>query len=305
MRIPNQRGTVEMIADSNPLITVITPTFNRADFIEEAVNSVLAQTYGNFELLIVDDGSTDDTKAVLAPALQDTRVQYFYQQNQGQSVARNLALAKAKGEFICFLDSDNYWPPEKLESQVRQFAENPDYDVVYGDIIEIDEQGREVTRKNMRRYSGNISSFMIRDNCVSMNTAMARKRCFDELGAISGQRRVADDYDLWLRFSAKFRFLYVPEFWAFYRVMENQISTDKTRRFDSNWQIITDFRQAFPDAMPEKDFRIGFSAFHSRKARYLASKGAKKEALREISRAIRLCPTRVACWRSLAAVLLK
>lgn len=294
-----------MITDSNPLITVITPTFNRADFIEEAVNSVLAQTYGNFELLIVDDGSTDDTKAVLAPALQDTRVQYFYQQNQGQSVARNLALAKAKGEFICFLDSDNYWPPEKLESQVRQFAENPDYDVVYGDIIEIDEQGREVTRKNMRRYSGNISSFMIRDNCVSMNTAMARKRCFDELGAMSGQRRVADDYDLWLRFSAKFRFLYVPEFWAFYRVMENQISTDKTRRFDSNWQIITDFQQAFPDAMPEKDFRIGFSAFHSRKARYLASKGAKKEALREISRAIRLCPTRVAYWRSLAAVLLK
>lgn len=294
-----------MTTPANPLISIITPTYNRADFIEQAVDSVLGQTYANFELLIVDDGSTDNTRELLAPALEDPRVYYFHQENQGQSVARNLALSHAKGDFVCFLDSDNYWPTGKLEHQVELFRQHPDYDVIYGDIIVIDEKGEEVSRKNMKRYSGHIARYMIRDNCVSMNTAMARRRCFNELGAMSGERRVADDYDLWLRFSARFRFLYVPEFFAYYRVMDDQISSDKTRRFDSNWRIITDFRQEFPDAMSEQEFDSGFAAFHSRKARYLASQGSRGEALAEMLKALRLQPLRRASWRSLAAVLLK
>mgnify|MGYP003675035063 FL=1 len=294
-----------MNTPANPLVSIITPTYNRAEFIEQAVNSVLAQTYTNFELLIVDDGSTDNTRDLLEPALTDSRVRYSRQENQGQSVARNRALSEAKGDFVCFLDSDNYWPTEKLEKQVALFRQQPDYDVIYGDVVVIDEVGAEVTRNNMRRYSGQIARYMIRDNCVSMNTAMARRRCFDELGAMSGKRRVADDYDLWLRFSARFRFLYVPEFFAYYRVMDDQISSDKTRRFDSNWQIITDFRREFPDAMSEQDFDLGFAAFHNRKARYLASQGSKGGALAEMLKALRLRPFRRASWRSLAAVLLK
>lgn len=294
-----------MISGDKPRVSVITPTFNRADFIEQAVNSVLSQSYPNFELLIVDDGSTDDTRKRLATALDDPRVHYFYQPNQGQSVARNLALSHASGDLICFLDSDNYWPENKLENQVIQLAERPEVDVAYGDIITVDEHGREISRKNMKRYSGYIAKYMIRDNCVSMNTAMARRSCFDQLGAMSGTRRVADDYDLWLRFSARFRFLYTPDFFAFYRVMRDQISSDKTRRFDSNWQIINEFRRDFPDAISKRDFDSGFAAFHCRKARYLASKGARKEATREILEALKLEPAARSVWRSLAAVLLK
>ncbi|HBC34102.1 MAG TPA: glycosyl transferase [Marinobacter adhaerens] len=294
-----------MNTPANPLVSIITPTYNRADFIGQAVNSVLAQTYTNFELLIIDDGSTDHSRDMLQPFLTDSRLRYFHQENQGQSVARNLALSEAKGDFVCFLDSDNYWPAEKLEHQIELFRRHPDYDVIYADIIVIDEKGQEITRKNMRRYSGHIARYMIRDNCVSMNTAMARRRCFDELGVMSGKRRVADDYDLWLRFSARFRFLYVPEFFAYYRVMDDQISSDKTRRFDSNWQIINDFRRKFPDAMSEQEFDSGFAAFHSRKARYLASQGSRREALVEMLKTLRLRPLHRASWRSLAAVLLK
>jgi len=294
-----------MNLSKEPLVSIITPTYNRADFIEQAVNSVLAQTYTCFELLIVDDGSTDNSRDLIEPALADARVRYFHQENQGQSVARKLALSEAKGSFICFLDSDNYWPADKLEQQIELFRQHPDYDVIYGDVVVIDENDREVSRKNMKRYSGHIAKYMIRDNCVSMNTAMARRRCFDELGGMSGTRRVADDYELWLRFSARFRFLYVPEFFAYYRVMDDQISSDKTRRFDSNWQIISDFRRKFPDAMSDKEFDTGFAAFHSRKARYLASQGSRAEALAEMAKAFRLQPLRRASWRSLAAVLLK
>ncbi len=290
---------------AEPLVSIITPTFNRADFINKAVNSVLAQTYNNFEFLIVDDGSTDSTRELVQPALADPRLQYFHQENQGQSIARNLALSKARGDFVCFLDSDNYWPAEKLSTQIELFRKHPEYDVIYGDIIVVDENDREITRRNMRRYSGQIAKYMIRDNCVSMNTAMARRKCFEELGGMSGKRRVADDYELWLKFSAKYRCLYVPEFLAYYRVMDDQISSDKTRRFDSNWQIINDFRREFPDAMTEREFDSGFAAFHRRKARYLASQGARAEAFSEMASALRLRPLERASWRSLAAVLVK
>ncbi|TGN41527.1 glycosyltransferase [Marinobacter confluentis] len=294
-----------MTSDDKPHVSIITPTFNRADFIEQAVDSVLKQSYQNFELLIIDDGSTDDTKERLATVLEDARVHYFYQANQGQSVARNLALSRASGDLVCFLDSDNYWPENKLEIQLTKLAEQPDVDVVYGDIVTVDEQGQEISRKNMRRYSGDIAKYMIRDNCVSMNTAMARRRCFEELGAMSGTRRVADDYDLWLRFSARFRFHYMPEFLAFYRVMEDQISSDKSRRFDSNWQIINDFRRDFPSAMSKKDFDSGFAAFHCRKARYLAGQNLKRRALVELLKALKFEPAGRVTWRSLAAILLK
>ncbi len=289
----------------NPLISVITPTYNRADFIGEAVESVLAQTYPHFELLIVDDGSTDNTPEVLQRFNEDERVRLFRQENQGQSIARNVALAEAKGDFICFLDSDNYWPREKLEQQLRIFEQSPEVDVLYGDNVIINETGEETSRKNMARHSGRIAAQMIRDNCVAMNTTMARRRCFDEMGGMSGKRRVADDYDLWLRFSATYEFRYEPEYWAWYRVMDDQISSDKTRRFQVNEDIIHDFRRDYPSALSKAEFDKGFAHFYIRKGRYLGSVGQKKEGLREVMKALRYAPAELNGWRALAAIALK
>ncbi|MBY6032512.1 glycosyltransferase [Marinobacter daepoensis] len=288
-----------------PLISIITPTFNRAEFIVEAVESVMAQSYPHFEFLIVDDGSTDNTVELLQPFLEDNRVRLFQQENQGQSVARNVALAESSGDFICFLDSDNYWPLDKLENQLRLFDEHPGVDILYGDNVIIDEHGKEVSRKNMTRYSGKIAACMIRDNCVAMNTTMARRRCFDEMGGMSGKRRVADDYDLWLRFSAKYEFRYEPEYWAWYRVMDDQISSDKTRRFQVNENIIRDFRRDYPEALSSKEFDQGFAYFYVRKGRYLGSVGEKRAGLGEIMRALRYAPTEFNVWRAFLAVTLK
>ncbi|MBU2955617.1 glycosyltransferase [Marinobacter sp. F3R08] len=291
--------------NDKPLISIITPTYNRADFIAEAVQSVLDQTYQNFEHLIVDDGSNDNTREVLSPFLEDDRFKYFYQENQGQSVARNLALKHARGDFICFLDSDNAWLPIHLESLLAAFQETPDVDIVYGDGITIDEKGNELRRKNIKRHSGYIAFQMLKDNCVGMNMTMARRRCFDEMGGMSGKRKVADDYDLWLKFSSRYQFRYVPRYLAYYRVMADQISSNKEARFETNESIIKDFRKSYPDALTDAQFDEAFAFFYSRKARYLAGAGRKWLAIRTIGTALKYRPCGVVPWRSLAAILLK
>jgi glycosyltransferase involved in cell wall biosynthesis len=291
---------------NQPLVTVIIPTYNRAPFLSKAIDSVLNQSYKTFELIVVDDGSTDETKSILDDYVKkDNRIRVFSQINQGQSVARNKALDEAKGDFICFLDSDNFWPKNKLKTQTNFLNENENVDVVYGDIITIDEDGSEVSRNNMKRYSGKIARWMLRDNCVSMNTAMAKRQCFNEMGGMSGTRRVADDYDLWLRFSAVYNFAYVPDFWAFYRVMKDQISSDKMARFESNELIINKFKLQFSDCLSKVEFDRGFSVFHIRKARYLTSVGKKRDAYRELFKALKYRPLDFVVWRGIAAVCLR
>jgi len=286
-----------------PLVSVITPTYNRSEFIEETVKSVLGQTMEDFEFLIIDDGSYDDTKSVLDSYLADDRIRYFYQENQGQSVARNIGLKNSRGRFICFIDSDNVWLPDKLAVQISMMQDNPSVDVIYGDCILIDKQSREVGVKNIRRYSGHIAPQMLKDNCVSMNTAMARRQCFDELGGMNGKRRVADDYDLWLRFSAKYKFLYVPEYFAKYRVMDDQISSDKRRRFEANERIIHDFLQEFPEAVTARQAKDGLATFYARKARYYATISERRTALESVFRSLMCQPFGLAPWRSLVRVL--
>lgn len=284
------------------LISIITPTYNREAFLPAAIESVLAQSYKEFELIIVDDGSTDNSRELINTyAEKDSRVRYLYQENQRQSVARNYALSIAKGDFICFLDSDNYWPHDKLEKSLKAFEQYPDADIVYGDCITIDEQGNELHRNNMRRYSGKIAALLLKDNFVSMNTTMTRRKCFNEMGGMSGKRRVADDYDLWLKFSARYRFQYIPEFLAYYRVMENQISSNKKLRFETNENIILDFLAAYPDVVNEQEKKAGLTAFYTRKARHYAASD-KKEAYSAIRTALGINPFSLGVWRSFAKI---
>lgn len=286
-----------------PTVSIITPTYNREDYICESLDSVLAQSFTDWELILIDDGSTDDTKKAIEPYLVDKRIHYYFQENQGQSTARSYALTQACGQYICFLDSDNRWLPDKLDRQLEIFNTNPYVDIVYGDVITIGASGNEVHRKNMKRYSGNITSRMLRDNFVSMNTAMARRKCFNAAGLEKTHRRVADDYEMWLRLSVQSHYWYQPEFYAEYRIMDNQISTDKSSRFEANEKIILDFLKDYPDAIPAQEARSGLSYFYTRKARYLSSIGKRAEAYHSVAKAIRLNPFGKPPWRTFLKVI--
>ncbi|MCK8516776.1 glycosyltransferase [Methylonatrum kenyense] len=288
---------------AEPRISVITPTFNRAQYLAQAIESVLAQNYVNLEHWIIDDGSTDGTETVVARYLDDPRVHYVRQGNQGQSAARNRGLSLSESDFVCFLDSDDYWLPGKLERSLAAFASNPDVGIVYGDYVFINSAGREVAVSNMRRHSGRIVAQLLRDNCVSMNTTMVRRRCFEEHGGFS-EYRVADDYDLWLRFSAYYRFFYVPERLACYRMMEDQISSDKMARFESNERIIRRFLEAHGDRVTTSEARAGWCYFHTRRGRYLASRGMTLQAAGAYGRALAYGPFSRAPWRALAKLVL-
>lgn len=282
---------------NKPRVSVITPTFNRADYLPVAIESVLAQTFGDFELIVIDDGSTDHTPELMQRYLDDPRVRYFQQPNRGQSVARNRGVAESVGEFICFLDSDNAWVETKLAASLQAFDERPQADVVYGDYVVIDAEGRELGVNRMTRYSGRITPMLICDNFVSMNTTMTRRRCFDEMGAFDSNDRLAEDYGLWLRFSTRYQFLYLPEVLGYYRVMEDQISSDKDSRFNANEELILEFLKAYPDALDSLEVRQGLSRFYHRKGRYELSVGRSKSAARDLGRSLVQYPAWLGPWR--------
>ena len=284
------------------VISVITPTYNRARFLPAAVASVLSQTFGDFELIIVDDGSEDNTPDVLKPFFADRRVRYVYQENQGQSHARNLALKQATGDFIAFLDSDDVWAPDKLEKQLAVFRANSEVDIVHGDEATINEQGSVVSLQNMRRYSGRITRYLLADNSVSITTALVRRRCFDEMGGFDTSVGVADDYELWLRFSARYCYQYEPGIVASYRVMADQISSDKRRRYAANERIIQQFLARYGEVLSPGERRWGLARFYCRKARYFASAGERGKAVGAIAGALHNAPLDSVVWRALYRV---
>lgn len=294
-------GAPASVPDENlaGLISIITPTYNRASYLPETIRSALAQTYTNFELIIVDDGSEDDTCSVLEPFLADTRVRYFYLRNQGQSVARNAGIAQSSGGLIAFLDSDDIWQPDKLEKQVAVFEAYPNVDIVHGDEAMIDEHSELISVKNMARYSGFITRQLLADNSVSITTVLVKRRCFEEMGCFDVSVGVADDYELWLRFSARYRFHYEPGIVASYRVMANQISSDKRRRFEANELIIRRFLARYGDVLSVGERRWGLARFYCRKARYMASVGERIEAFGAIMRAFSAAPLDSVVWRAL------
>lgn len=191
-----------------PLVSVIIATHNRAGFVVQAVESVLNQTYANIETILVDDGSTDNTREVLRK-YQD-KIHYYYQERSERSRARNEGFKRSKGDYIAFLDSDDLWLPTKIESQVQLLNEKPDVGLVYASVEFIDTDGNP--------YDGNLSwdepqrqvlyEDLMTHNIVTGTTssAMIRRTCLEKVGLFDESMNTCEDLDLYRRIARYYQF---------------------------------------------------------------------------------------------------
>ncbi|MFZ5571082.1 MAG: glycosyltransferase family 2 protein [Thermodesulfobacteriota bacterium] len=191
-----------MNSATKPLVSVIVPTFNRAGMVVRAVESVLAQTFRDMELIVVDDGSTDETRLALSRMQPGFRV--HYQENQGVSAARNRGVALSTGRFLAFLDSDDLWLPEKLFRQVAFFEDHPEAMICQTEEVWI-RRGKRVNPKNRHRKPSGMIFFPSLSLClVSPSAVMLKRELFEEMGGFDETLPACEDYDLWLRIGCRY-----------------------------------------------------------------------------------------------------
>ncbi len=187
-------------------VSVVIPTYNRKHLIDRAIRSVLAQTHSADEILVIDDGSTDGTSDMIASTFP--QVNLVRQLNQGVSSARNAGIARASGDWLAFLDSDDEWLPDKLKNQVELLSQDGSK-IVHTDEIWIRDGTRVNPGKKHRKPSGWIFSNCLVLCCVSPSSIMISRSVFDELGNFDESLPVCEDYDLWLRMSTRYPFALV------------------------------------------------------------------------------------------------
>jgi len=198
--------------------SVIIRTYNRARLIPETVQSVLAQTFQDFEIVIVDDGSTDDTETVLRQ-FNDERIRYVYQTNQGLSAALNTGLRVSNAEYIAILDSDDLWLPEMLQTAVNTLDSKPDAGLFYAKASTIDANGKPLTQilGAPEKFPGETFKSILYGDCVAPGTVVLPRICFDRVGLFDETLRGNEDWDMWVRIARHYPFAYADRTLARYR----------------------------------------------------------------------------------------
>ncbi|MCG2711498.1 MAG: glycosyltransferase [Candidatus Omnitrophica bacterium] len=222
-------------------VSVIIPSYNCGQYITEGIESVLQQTYRDREIVIVDDGSTDETKKILESYINSKQIRYFYQENKGPAAARNTGIREAKGAFLAFLDADDLWEKGKLEKSI-DFMEKNNFDWLCTSLKKIDENGREIIKRipedswvlvsstgEMKQLRNGL--FFFSSIPVHTPTIVAKKICFEKVGIFDERFLIGEDTDLWLRFEeAGLKGGYLDEPLTIYRYNENSIT--KARKVD-------------------------------------------------------------------------
>lgn len=287
-----------------PRVSVIMATYDMGQYVPQAVESVLSQGYENLELIVVDDGSHDDTQERLKPYAGDPRVKCILQDNAGQTVAKNRGLKEATGDYIGFCDSDNRWRPGKLAKQLAVFAENPEIGVVYGDIVLIGSDGQSLPPQPIKRYSGRITGKLLLDNFVAFNTTLTPHRIIREMGGFDEKLRMGIDYDLWLRISTKYPFHYLPEDLVDYRIWGGQMSHRTGERMENFFRLLENFLAANPGAVTRAQARHAWAHSYTTRGRWLSRVGRRSDAMADYQKALEYRPHDLRTWKSLTRLVL-
>eukprot|EP01012_Entosiphon_sulcatum_P065192 TRINITY_DN94072_c0_g1_i1.p1 TRINITY_DN94072_c0_g1~~TRINITY_DN94072_c0_g1_i1.p1 ORF type:complete len:318 (+),score=25.23 TRINITY_DN94072_c0_g1_i1:828-1781(+) len=235
----------------NPLVTIIIPAYNYQMFLPDTLTSVLGQKYQNFELIVVDDGSTDKTKDVVAEFVaNDSRIKYFHQSNAGLSAARNLGIKNAKGEYIQFLDADDLLSDLKLSLQVEQMEKDANIDISYTMSYYFVDGNEEKLYKSIAlnqddwmpklNASGyEVLEMLVKQNIMPVNSVLIRTSSLRKIGFFDQRLKSLEDWDFWISCAFKdfyFAFLPVEEAFALIRVHQNSMSQNRKKM--SGYEVI-------------------------------------------------------------------
>lgn len=250
----------------NPTVSVVMAAKNYARFLPQAVRSVFTQTFPDWELVIIDDGSTDDTPVAVKPFLGDARVRYVRSDRLGQPRAKNLGMRLSRGEFVAYLDADDAWEPTKLAKQLAVLNERPEVGVCHCDRLLMDEEGRVsppplTPTPSPAGGEGNIARLFL-NNFVCFSSVVVRRAVFDQVGGFDPEFDLAIDYDLWLRVARHWQFASVPEPLVLYRTGHGNLSKKLSDRVATAVSIMTRhaFRRGLADELPAGVVAEGFSS---------------------------------------------
>ena len=233
------------------------PAYNQAKYIARAIDSILSQSYQNFEIIVIDDGSTDETNTIVSS--YGHKVQYFYQNNSGAASARNNGIEKARSEYITFLDSDDFYLHENLTKKIRVLDDNPHIGWVYSDWQYINEKGQTLEKGSdkfkykHKKLSGKIFEELLRNrNFIDTGTVVIRRIVLNDVGFFDPMILSQEEYDLWLRIAVKYSVSYIDEPLLRSTVHSGSLSTDFSKWVNGNVIIVEKLDSIIPDDFIDK-----------------------------------------------------
>lgn len=274
-----------------PAVSVVIPAYNAAWCVRKAIDSVLAQEFRDFEVLVVDDGSTDDTAAILAPYGDALRV--VRQRNGGLSSARNAGIRESSAEFVAFLDADDWWLPGKLAKQVGLLRAEPTIGFVSTAARVEDPEGRLVNVWSCTTCTGPFLPRLFGANgdvAGSGSAVVVRRRLFDEVGGFDESLRSLEDVDMWMRLSSIAGYACIEEHLAVILKRPGSMSRNLEVMKDASVRVMTKNRHLLPERLQGAYWRKCMAAVHGDFAKWRYREGQRWAALREVGSMMALSP---------------
>lgn len=292
----------------SPTISVVIPTYNRADYLPEALESVFSQTFTDYEVIVVDDGSTDGTREILAKWIKAGRLRYEYQENAGVSAARNRGIRLAKGRYAALLDADDIFLPPKLEKQVALFERVPGLGFVHSNFSKFDEAGKDLGVRDTTRYAGRIYPWMLQEWSLLLGTSslMFRREVVLEIGGFDERMSWAEDIDLYRRVGRLYPVGVVPEVLNRMRV-HSKSSTAAGLGAAEGYRYALDKAFAEDPTLDGMFRRRAYANMYTNLAQNLLGEGPREHmpiARQHGWSALRYWPLQIGAWAALAASLL-
>jgi glycosyltransferase involved in cell wall biosynthesis len=286
-----------------PRVSVVIPSFNYAHFIGQAIQSVIDQTFTDWELHIIDDASTDGTEQAVRPFLPDARVHFRRISHSGVAIAKNVGVEGSRAPLIAFLDADDFWFPRKLERQIALFDADPGVGLVYSRRILINEHGRPLHYAQPDLHRGRVLGHLLRTNFICQSSAVVRRGVFQSATGFDPRCPPVEDYDLWLRIARQHAVDYVDEPLVAYRTGHASLSSKTADRLKLALTVMD-------RVLGEHEGRAALKRKHIRRARadtYLNLALALRDAAPAASLSYNLkglvsTPTSVAMWKSLVSL---